>query len=177
MPRYVYDSICVRVGKFLVLYVMFYDWMYALKGLGLSFDLLGHPVMAHFERLRFKLDIRYLNVAPVIKTRNHVCSHLLLTLSPASLKKKIKILNAVIKPSIAYAYYVVPFSKLDIMKLERLINKLTKEICNIPKNTANILTHLPHEIFSISITSRPTRLHILHRPTTNTSPQRPRITK
>ena len=27
MPRYVYDSFCVRVGKFLFLYVMFCDWM------------------------------------------------------------------------------------------------------------------------------------------------------
>ena len=29
------------------------DWMYALKVVGLSFDLFGHPVIAHFERLRF----------------------------------------------------------------------------------------------------------------------------
>ena len=31
---------------------MFYDWMYALKVVGLNFDLLGQPVMAHFERLK-----------------------------------------------------------------------------------------------------------------------------
>jgi hypothetical protein len=40
----------------------------------------------------------------------------LLAASPASLKQKIKILNTVIKPRIAYAYYAVPFSKLDIKK-------------------------------------------------------------
>ena len=56
MPRYVYGSFCVRVGKFLDLYVMFCDWMYALKVLGLSFDLLGHPVMAHLDRLRSMCD-------------------------------------------------------------------------------------------------------------------------
>ena len=52
MPRYVYGSFCVRVGKFFVLYVMFCDWIYALNVFGLSFDLLGHPVIAYFARLR-----------------------------------------------------------------------------------------------------------------------------
>ena len=77
----------------------------------------------------------------------------LLTFSPASLKQKITILNTVIKPRIAYAYYAVPFSKPDIMKLDRIISKLTKEICNIPKSTANILTHLPHDNFGINVSS------------------------
>jgi hypothetical protein len=67
----------------------------------------------------------------------------LLATSPASLKQKIKILNTVIKPRIAYAYYAVPFSKPDIRKLDKIISKITKETCNIPKSTANILTHLP----------------------------------
>ena len=52
MPMYVYDSFCVSVGKFLVLYVMFCDWMKALNVLGLSFDLFGQPVMAYLTRLR-----------------------------------------------------------------------------------------------------------------------------
>ena len=38
----------------------------------------------------------------------------LLTLSPASLKQKTKILNTIIKLHISYVYYAVPFSKLDI---------------------------------------------------------------
>ena len=42
----------VRVGKFLDLYTIFWDWMYVLKVLGLSFDLLRHPVMTHLDRLR-----------------------------------------------------------------------------------------------------------------------------
>lgn len=45
IPRYVY-------GSFWELYVMFCDWIYALKVVGLSSELLGHPVMTHFERLR-----------------------------------------------------------------------------------------------------------------------------
>ena len=76
-----------------------------------------------------------------------------LTNSPASLTQKFKILNTVIKPRIAYAYYAVTFSKPDIRKLDQIIGKLTKEICNIPKSTANILTHLPHENFGVNITS------------------------
>ena len=38
----------------------------------------------------------------------------LLTLSPASLKQKMKILNTIIKLHISYVYYAVSFSKLDI---------------------------------------------------------------
>ena len=77
----------------------------------------------------------------------------LLTLSPASLKQKIKILNTVIKPRIAYAYYAVPFSKPDIKKLDKIICKLTKDICHIPKSSANILTQLSHKNFGINVTS------------------------
>lgn len=47
---------CVRVGKFLDLYVMFCDWIYALMVLGLSLNLLGHHVMAYFDRLRSMYD-------------------------------------------------------------------------------------------------------------------------
>ena len=46
----------MRVGKLLDLKVMFCDWMYALKVFGLSLDLLGQPVIAHFERFRSMCD-------------------------------------------------------------------------------------------------------------------------
>jgi ribonuclease HI len=58
-----------------------------------------------------------------------------------------------LKPRIAYAYYAVSFSKSDIKKLDKIISKITKKTCNIPKSTANILTHLPHENFGINMTS------------------------
>ena len=77
----------------------------------------------------------------------------LLAHSPASLKQKIKILNTVIKPRIAYAYYVVPFSKSDIKKMDKIISKIIKKTCKIPRSTANILTHLSHENFGINTTS------------------------
>ena len=77
----------------------------------------------------------------------------LLASLPANLTQKIKILNTVIKPRIAYAYYAVPFSKPDIKNLDKIISKLTKKICNIPKSTTNILTHFLHEDFGINATS------------------------
>ena len=77
----------------------------------------------------------------------------LLAKSSASLTQKIKILNMVIKPRIAYAYYAVHFSKPDIKKLDKILSKLTKDICRIPKSTANILTHLPHDKFGINVIS------------------------
>jgi hypothetical protein len=50
-------------------------------------------------------------------------------------------------------YYAVPFSKPDIKKLDKIISKITKEACRIPRSTANILTHLSHENFGINATS------------------------
>ena len=38
--------------EFFDLYVIFYDWIYALNMLGLSFDLLRHLMMAHLDRSR-----------------------------------------------------------------------------------------------------------------------------
>ena len=61
MPRYLYDSFCVRVGKFFDLYVIFCDWMYVLKVFGLSLDLLGHLVMAYLDKLR-SMDDHFANI-------------------------------------------------------------------------------------------------------------------
>lgn len=49
----------------------------------------------------------------------------LLVASLAKIKQEIHFLNTIIKPSIAYAYYAVSFSKLDIKKLDKILNKLT----------------------------------------------------
>lgn len=68
---------------------------------------------------------------------------------PSLNNKKIHILNTVIKPNIAYAYYLVPFSKPDVLKLDKLLGKLTKEVCNIHKSTTNILTHLSIQDFGM----------------------------
>lgn len=49
-------------------------------------------------------------------------------------KQKNHNLNTIIKSWIAYAYYVVPFSKLDIQKLNKILSNFTKVICNFPKS-------------------------------------------
>ena len=54
MPRYVYGSFCVRIGKGWFLKWICYAYIYALKRVGFNFDLFGHPVIAHLERLRFR---------------------------------------------------------------------------------------------------------------------------
>lgn len=63
-----------------------------------------------------------------------------------------KLLNIVIKPSIAYACYILPFSKPEIRKVDRIISKFTKKTCKIPTNVANIHTHLNIENFGINTT-------------------------
>jgi hypothetical protein len=47
----------------------------------------------------------------------------------------------------------IPSSKSDIKKLDKILSKLTKQICNIPENMANILMHLYNEEFGINSTS------------------------
>ena len=64
--------------------------------------------------------------------------------SLATIKQKIHIFNTIIKPCKAYAYYVVPFFQHDIQKLDKMLSKHAKAICNIPKSTSNILTPSLH---------------------------------
>lgn len=68
-------------------------------------------------------------------------------------KQKIKNLYTIIKLGTPWTYYASPFSKPNIKKLDKLLNESMKEICNIPKSTMNILTHLHHEHFAINTTS------------------------
>ena len=42
----------MRIGKPFALYVIYCDWMNVLNMLGLSLDLLGHPVMARLTKYR-----------------------------------------------------------------------------------------------------------------------------
>ena len=48
---------------------------------------------------------------------------------------------------------MVPFSKHDIRTLNKVLSKLTKEMCNISKSTTNILSHLSIEDFGINTIS------------------------
>jgi hypothetical protein len=51
MPRYVYCSCCLRVRKDLFLKWICCACMYALKVMSSKFDLFGHLVIVHLERL------------------------------------------------------------------------------------------------------------------------------
>jgi hypothetical protein len=69
----------------------------------------------------------------------------LLLNSPATLKLKLKMVDTVIRPGIAYSFYVVPYSMPNINKLDQKIIVLQKAICGLPKSTPNITTKLPHQ--------------------------------
>ena len=70
--------------------------------------------------------------------------------SPTSLKQKLKMVDTVIRPGIAYSFYAVPYSIPTITKLDKKIIGLQKTICGLPKSTPNITTKLPHEQYGLA---------------------------
>jgi hypothetical protein len=77
----------------------------------------------------------------------------LLLNSPATLKQKLKMVDTVIRPGIAYSFYAVPYSMPTITKLDQKIIALQKAICGLPKSTPNITTKLPHDQFGLNAQS------------------------
>jgi hypothetical protein len=74
----------------------------------------------------------------------------LLFQSPATLKLKLKMVDIVIRPGIAYSFYAVPYSMPNITKLVKKIIGLQKTICGLPKSTPNITTKLPHDQYALN---------------------------
>ena len=74
----------------------------------------------------------------------------LLLNSLAILKQKLKMINIVIRPRIAYSFYAVPYSMPNITKLDQKIIALQKAICRLPKSTPNITMRLPHDQFGLN---------------------------
>jgi hypothetical protein len=74
----------------------------------------------------------------------------LLLQSPATLKQKLKMVDTVIRPGIAYNFYAVPYSMPNITKLDKKIIGLQKTICGLPKSTPNITTKLPHDQYGLN---------------------------
>jgi hypothetical protein len=70
----------------------------------------------------------------------------LLLNSPATLKQKLKMVDTVIRPRIAYSFYAVPYSMPNIAKLDQKIIALQKAICGLPKSTPR----LPHDQFGLN---------------------------
>jgi hypothetical protein len=81
----------------------------------------------------------------------------LLLNSSATLKQKLKMIDIVIRPGIAYSFYAVPYSMLNIAKLDQKIIALQKAICGLPKSTPNITTKLPHDQFGLNAYSLKTK--------------------
>ena len=65
--------------------------------------------------------------------------------SPTILKLKLKMVDTVIRPGIAYSFYVVPCSMPNITKLDKKIIGLQKTIRGLPKSTPNITKKLSHD--------------------------------
>jgi hypothetical protein len=80
----------------------------------------------------------------------------LLLSAPATLKQKLKMVDTVIRPGIAYSFYAVPYSMPNIAKFDRKIIALQKAICGLPKSTLNITTKLPHNQFGLNAQSHKT---------------------
>jgi hypothetical protein len=77
--------------------------------------------------------------------------------SPATLKQKLKMIDTVIRPGIAYSFYAVPYSMPNIIKLDKKIIGLQKTICRLPKSTPNITTKLPHDQYGLDVHSLKTK--------------------
>jgi hypothetical protein len=77
----------------------------------------------------------------------------LLLNSLAIFKQKLKMVDIVIRPGIAYSFYAVPYSMPTITKLDQKIIALQKAICGLPKSTPNITTKLPHDQFGLDAQS------------------------
>ena len=58
-------------------------------------------------------------------------------------------IDTVIRAGIAYNFYIVPYSLLAIIKLDKKIIAIQKKICGLPKCIPNIVTQLLHDMFGI----------------------------
>ena len=57
--------------------------------------------------------------------------------------------DTAIRVGIAYSFYAVSYSLPTIIKLDKKIIAIQKNICGLPKCIPNIVTQLPHNMFSI----------------------------
>jgi hypothetical protein len=73
----------------------------------------------------------------------------LLKASPATMKQKIHMTDSVIRVGIAYGFYTVAYSMPTINKLDKILIRLHKSICGMPKSTPNIMAQLPQNMFGL----------------------------
>jgi hypothetical protein len=100
---------------------------------------------------------RGIQLIPLLKWKSQQASTMnklikqtqLLLNSPATLKQKLKMVDTVIRPGIAYSFYAVPYSMPNITKLDKKIIGLQKSICGLPRSTPNITAKLPHDQYGL----------------------------
>ena len=68
----------------------------------------------------------------------------------ATMKQKTHIMETVIRTGIAYGFYAVPFSLPTIHKLDKLLIRIQKSICGLPRSAPNVTTQLPHNLFGLN---------------------------
>jgi len=73
----------------------------------------------------------------------------LLKNSPATMRQKIHMTDSVIREGVAYGFYAIAFSLPTINKLDKILIRLQKDICGLPKCSSNIMTQLPHNMFGL----------------------------
>lgn len=92
------------------------------------------------------------------------------TKTPTSIKQEMKNFNIIIKQEISYAYYVIPFSKPYIKKLDKILSKPTKKkhMQNTYKCCQQPYTTQHQQLWHQYHITHP-GLHQLHLATTNSS--------
>ena len=65
------------------------------------------------------------------------------------MKQKIHIIEFVIRTGIAYGFYGIAFSLPTIKRFDKILIRLQKSICDLPKSTPNVTTQLPHHLFGL----------------------------
>ena len=68
---------------------------------------------------------------------------------PATMKQKIKMVDTVLRPGVAYSFYAVPYSMPAIRKLDKKIIATQKSIYRLPKCMSNAITQLPQNLYGL----------------------------
>ena len=68
---------------------------------------------------------------------------------PATMKQKIKMVDTVLRPRVAYSFYAVPYSMPAIRKLDKKIIATQKFIYQLPKCMSNAITQLLQNLYGL----------------------------
>ena len=123
-----------------------------IQGTNINFRIQPMPILRHHKPFVY---LR-LNLVPSLqwKTYTHITTTKLvkqcklLVTCPTTMKQKIKMLTTIIRVSIGYSFYSIPYSLPAIKKLNRKVIALHKPICGLPKCMSNVVIQLPRDILA-----------------------------